>query len=205
MSKTISRLYNSHAEARAVVRELESAGVGHGDLSILVSNADSAYDEKTKSFPDRDLDGKDDRSEGAATGSGVGATVGGAAGLLAGLGLIAIPGVGPVVAAGWLVAALTGAAAGGATGGIIGALSQQAGISDDEAHVYAEGLRRGGALVSVKVDDEDASRIQSIMDRLSVKVADRAAAYRKSGWASYNASAKPLTPEEVVRERSLYS
>ena len=100
MSKTISRLYNSHAEARAVVRELESAGVGHGDLSILVSNADSAYDEKTKSFPDRDLDGKDDRSEGAATGTGVGATVGGAAGLLAGLGLIAIPGVGPVVGRG---------------------------------------------------------------------------------------------------------
>ena len=205
MSKTISRLYNSHAEARAAVRQLEAAGVSHGNISIVVSNADSAYDEKTKSFPDRDLDGKDDRAEGAATGGGVGAAVGGTAGLLAGLGLIAIPGVGPVVAAGWLVAALTGAAAGGATGGIIGALSQQAGISDDDAHVYAEGLRRGGALVSVKVDDEDASRIQSIMDRSSVKVADRAAAYRKSGWASYNASAKPLTPEEVVRERSLYS
>ena len=58
--------------------------------------------------------------------------------------------------------------------------------------------------ISVKVDNEDASRIQSIMDRSSVKVADRAAAYRKSGWANYNASAKPLTPEEIVRERSLY-
>src|SRR6187200_2389767 len=204
MSKTISRLYNSHAEARTVVRELESAGVSHGDLSILVSNADSAYDEKTKSFPDRDLDGEDDRSEGAATGSGVGASVGGAAGLLAGLGLIAIPGVGPVVAAGWLVAALTGAAAGGATGGIIGALSQQAGISDEEAHVYAEGLRRGGALVSAKVDEEDAPRIQSIMDRSAVRVSDRAAAYRKSGWTSYNPSAEPLTPDEVVRERAHY-
>src|SRR5829696_4441198 len=67
MSRTISRLYNSHAEARAAVRELEAAGVPHGDISILVSNADSAYDEKTKSFPDRDLDGKDDRAEGAAT------------------------------------------------------------------------------------------------------------------------------------------
>ena len=204
MSKTISRMYESHAEARAVVRELESAGVNDGDLSILVSNADSAYDAKTKSFPDRDLDGKDDRSEGAATGGGVGATVGGAAGLLAGLGLIAIPGVGPVVAAGWLVAALTGAAAGGATGGIIGALSQRAGVSDEEAQVYAEGLRRGGALVSAKVDDEDAFRIQSIMDRSSVRVGDRAAAYRKSGWANYNASANALTPEEVIRERALY-
>ena len=54
MSKTISRLYNSHAEARAAVRQLEAAGVSHGSISILVSNADSAYDEKTKSFPDRD-------------------------------------------------------------------------------------------------------------------------------------------------------
>src|SRR5215212_8715964 len=143
MSKTISRLYNSHAEARAAVRELEAAGVSHGNISIVVSNADSAYDERTKSFTDRDLDGKDDRAEGAA--------IGGTAGLLAGLGLLAIPGVGPVVAAGWLVAALTGAAAGGATGGIIGALSQQAGVSDEEANVYAEGLRRGGALVSAKV------------------------------------------------------
>ena len=204
MSRTISRLYNSHAEARAAVRELEAAGVSHGDISILVSNADSAYDEKTKSFPDRDLDGKDDRAEGAATGGGVGAAIGGTAGLLAGLGLMAIPGVGPVVAAGWLVAALTGAAVGGATGGIIGALSQQAGVSDEEANVYAEGLRRGGALVSAKVDDADAARIQAIMDRSSVRVADRAAAYRKSGWTKYDPAAQPYTRDEVIRERSLY-
>jgi hypothetical protein len=204
MSKTISRLYNSHAEARAAVRELEAAGVSHGDISILVSNADNAYDEKTKSFPDRDLDGKDDRAEGAAAGGGVGAAVGGTAGLLAGLGLIAIPGVGPVVAAGWLVAALTGAAAGGATGGIIGALSQQAGISDEDAQVYAEGLRRGGALVSAKVADGDAARVQAIMDRSSVRVADRAALYRKSGWTTYNPTARPYTRDEVIKERSLY-
>src|SRR6188474_1946401 len=162
MSKTISRLYNSHAEARAAVRELEAAGVPHGDISILVSNADSAYDEKTKSFPDRDLDGKDDRAEGAATGGGVGAAIGGTAGLLAGLGLMAIPGVGPVVAAGWLVATAAGAAAGGLTGGIIGALTQ-AGVSEEDAHVYAEGVRRGGAVVSARVADNDAARFQEMM------------------------------------------
>src|SRR4051812_17385080 len=204
MSRTISRLYNSHAEARAAVRELEAAGVSHGNLSILVSNADSAYDEKTKSFPDRDLDGKDDRAEGAATGGGVGAALGGTVGLLAGLGLMATPGVGPVVAAGWLVAALTGAAVGGATGGIIGALSQQAGISAEKANVYAEGLRRGGALVSAKVEDGDAARVQAIMDRSSVRIADRAAAYRKSGWTTYDPTARPYTRDEVIRERSLY-
>ena len=204
MSKTITRLYNSHAEARAAVRQLEAAGVSQRSISILVSNADNAYDEKTKSFPDRDLDGKDDRAEGAAAGGGVGAAVGGTAGLLAGLGLLAIPGVGPVVAAGWLVAALTGAAAGGATGGVIGALSQQAGISDEEAHLYAEGLRRGGALVSAKVDDADAGRFQALMDRSAVRVADRAVDYRKAGWTTYTPTAKPFTRDEVLRERSLY-
>jgi hypothetical protein len=204
MSRTISRLYNSHAEARAAVRDLEAAGVSHGDISILVSNADSAYDEKTKSFPDRDLDGRDDRAEGAAAGGGVGAAVGGTAGLLTGLGLIAIPGVGPVVAAGWLVATLTGAAAGAATGGIVGALSQQAGISEEEANVYAEGLRRGGALVSAKVDDNEAARVQAIMDRSSIRLADRGAAYRKSGWTKYDPAAKPFTRDDVLRERTLY-
>ena len=110
-------LYNSHAEARAAVRDLEATGVSHGDISIVASNADNWYDAKNNTYPDRDLDGKDDRAEGAATGGGIGALAGGTAGLLTGLGMMAIPGVGPVVAAGWLVATLTGAAAGGATGG----------------------------------------------------------------------------------------
>ena len=70
-------------------------------------------------------------------------------------GLMAIPGVGPVVAAGWLVATLTGAAAVGTAGGIVGALSQ-AGFSPEDADVYAESIRRGGALVSVKVEEADA-------------------------------------------------
>lgn len=204
MTATISRLYDTYPQAKAAVSELEAAGLKHGDISILVSNADGSYDEKLKTFPDRDLDGKDDRAEGAATGGTVGAVAGGAVGLLTGLGLLAIPGVGPVVAAGWLAAALTGAAAGGATGGVIGALSQQAGISDDEANVYAEGLRRGGALVSAKVPDGDAPRYQRIMDRSSVAISERADAYRKTGWTTYDPKAAPYTADQVSKERTLY-
>jgi hypothetical protein len=203
MTVTISRLYNSHMEARAAVRELERAGVPHGDISILVSNADQSYDEKTNSYPDRDLDGRDDRAEGAAGGAGVGAAVGGTVGVLTGLGLMAIPGVGPVVAAGWLVAMLTGAAAGGAAGGIIGALTQT-GVNEEDAHVYAEGLRRGGALVSARVADQDAARLQAIMDRSAVRIADRATAYRKAGWKSYDPKAPPYTRDQVIKERSSY-
>jgi hypothetical protein len=95
MTTTISRLYNSQMEARMAVRDLEAAGLKNGDISIMASNADNWYDAKTKTY--HDLDSKDDRAEGAATGGGIGAAAGGAAGLLAGLGLIAIPGVGPVV------------------------------------------------------------------------------------------------------------
>ena len=205
MTVTISRLYNSHAEARAAVQALESAGVKHGDISILASNADNWYskDGKANLVPDRDLDGKDDRKEAAATGAGIGAAVGGTAGLLAGLGLMAIPGVGPVVAAGWLVATLTGAAAVGATGGIIGALTQ-AGISKEDAEVYAESIRRGGALVSAKVNDADASRLQAVMDRSSVNPMERATMYRKGGWQKFDAAATPYTPDQVRQERAMH-
>jgi hypothetical protein len=205
MTVTISRLYNSYAAAREAVANLEASGVKYNDISILASNADNSYtsDRKTGTFPDRDLDGKDDRAEAAGTGAGVGAAVGGAAGLLAGLGLMAIPGVGPVVAAGWLVATLTGVAAGGATGGIVGALTQ-AGVSKEEADVYAEGLRRGGAVVSARVADADAPRLQAIMDRSSVKLSDRSTAYRNAGWKSFDPAATPYTADQVRKERELY-
>ena len=204
MTTTISRLYNNYGDARAAVQQLEAGGVAHNDISIIASNADNWYGKGGKdSFPDRDLDGKDDRAESAGKGAAIGAAAGGTAGLLTGLGLMAIPGVGPVVAAGWLVATLAGAAAGGATGGALGALTQ-AGISNEEADVYAEGLRRGGAVVSARVADNDAARLQAVMDRSAVRVADRAAAYRKSGWKALDPNATPYDADQVKRERSLY-
>jgi hypothetical protein len=122
------------------VRSLEAAGVPHSDISIVANNSDNWFNSGNK--VDRDGDGVDDRAEGAGKGAGIGAGLGGAAGLLAGLGLLAIPGLGPVVA-GWLAATAVGAAAGAATGGLVGALTQ-AGVSKEEAPLYAEGVRRGG-------------------------------------------------------------
>src|SRR6187200_53079 len=125
MTVTISRLYDSYAQGQRAVTELEAAGIAHPDISIVANNAD--YTSTTK--VDRDGDGVDDRAEAAGTGAGIGAGVGGTVGLLTGLGLLAIPGVGPVVAAGWLAATAAGAAAGAAGGGIIGGLTQ-AGVSN---------------------------------------------------------------------------
>src|SRR4051794_27903421 len=147
MTAIISRLYNNYADARDAVRNLEAAGVAHSDINIIASNADNWYSSDRKpgkdTFPDRDLDGKDDRAEAAGAGAGVGAAVGGTAGLLAGLGLMAIPGVGPVVAAGWLVSTLAGAAAGGLAGGVFGARSQ-GGVGKKEAHIYPQRTAPGG-------------------------------------------------------------
>src|SRR3979490_2497619 len=158
MTTTISRLYNNYTDAQRAVRDLEAAGVPHADISIVANNSDGWY--STDKKVDRDHDGVDDRAEGAGKGAGVGAGLGGAAGLLAGLGLLAIPGLGPVVAAGWLAATAVGAAAGAATGGIVGALAQ-AGVSEEDAHSYAEGVRRGGTLVSARVAEADRARLDA--------------------------------------------
>jgi hypothetical protein len=205
MTVTLTRLYNSHEEARDVVRALEASGISHGDISILASNADDWYTSEGErgTFPDRDLDGKDDRVEAAGTGAGVGATVGTTIGVLTGLGIMAIPGVGPLVAAGWLATAAAGMAAGAATGGIIGALTQ-AGATPEEAGVYAESLRRGGAVVSVKAEDSNRTQVQAILDRGSVKITDRADVYRKSGWKSFDPAAAPYSTEQIRKERELY-
>ena len=199
MTVTISRLYNSYPAAEDAVNALEAAGVKHGDISIIASNADEWYDAKKHNFPDRDLDGKDDRARLPARAP---ALCGGAVGAATGLGLMAIPGVGPVVAAGWLVATLAGAAAGAATGSVLGALTQ-AGVSKDDADVYAEGLRRGGAVVSARVADADASRLQAVMDRSSVPISDRATAYRDAGWKSFDPAGSPYTADQVRKERTL--
>jgi hypothetical protein len=199
MTSTISRLYDNYSDAQAAVTKLEAAGVPHSDISIVANNSDGWFDGKK----DRDGDGVDDRAEAAGTGAGVGAGLGGAAGLLAGLGLLAIPGLGPVVAAGWLAATAVGAAAGAATGGLVGALTQ-AGVSDDEAPLYAEGVRRGGSLVTAKVADGDKARLEAILDTSSVNLRDRSAAWEKSGWTGYDPASQPYGADEVRKERTLY-
>jgi Domain of unknown function (DUF2382) len=202
MTTTISRLYNDYSTAAKVVAELKAAGLREGEISIIANNAENWYsadqkrDTKASGRVDRDHDGTDDRVEGAEAGAGIGAGVGSAVGLLAGLGLIAIPGIGPVVAAGWLVSTLAGTATGAAAGGIIGALSQ-AGVSDEDAHVYAEGVRRGGTLVIARVPEADRSRFEAVLDRSAVDIRQRGTSFRQSGWSRFDPNAAPYTADQV--------
>jgi Heat induced stress protein YflT domain len=201
MTVTISRLYDNYADAQRAVTRLEAAGLPQADLSIVANNSDNWYGADKK--VDRDRDGTDDRAEGAATGAGIGAGIGGVAGLLAGLGLLAIPGLGPVVAAGWLASTALGATAGAATGGMVGALTQ-AGVSEEEAPLYAEGVRRGGTLVSARVPEADRARFESMLDQSAVNIRERGAAWRRSGWKTFDPSARPYTADDVREERQLY-
>jgi hypothetical protein len=206
MSKTVTRLFDSHTEALAATRELEASGVSHDHISLIANNAERWHDDDDKG--ERSHDDDNDTAEGAAKGATTGGLLGGGAGLLAGLGMLAIPGLGPVVAAGWLAStaagAVAGALAGGATGGILGAL-KDAGENDDDAHVYAEGVRRGGSIVSVRADDAQAAQVEAILDRhRGVHARDRGEKYRESGWSRFDADAPSYTTDEIARERQLY-
>ena len=207
MSKTVTRLFDSYADAERAVSALESLGVPHKDISLVANNADKAHDHHGSHTPGDGHTAADHAGDDAGKGATAGTVLGGAGGLLAGLGLLAIPGLGPVVAAGWLastaVGALVGAAAGGVTGGLVGAL-RHAGENEADAHVYAEGVRRGGTLVSAKVEDGRASAVEQALDGFNaVSAASRGEMYRGQGWSSFDDAAPAYTGEQVLAERTL--
>jgi hypothetical protein len=215
MTRTITRLFDTHTEALSAIDDLERAGIGHDHISIVSNNADNWHEGHRHAgsakgpLGDRNGDGENDVAEGAGKGATTGGLIGGAGGLLAGLGMLAIPGLGPVVAAGWLAStalgAAVGAAAGGAAGGLLGAL-KEAGHSDDEAHVYSEGVRRGGTLVSVRTDERDVARVEEILDRQKgINAATRGEAYRAEGWRAFEPEAQPYSIEQIAAERQRYS
>jgi len=201
VTMTLTRLYDDYTSATKVMLELEAAGIPASNISIVASNADNWYAPARSS--DRDRDGIDDGAGSAAVGATIGAATGGVAGLLAGVGLLAIPGLGPVVAAGWLASTAAVAAAGGLAGGVIGALTD-AGVSEEEAHIYAEGVRRGGTLLTVRVPDADRARAEAIVSRSAVNIGERATAYRKSGWKSFDPAAPTYSAEQIRKERELH-
>ncbi|MGH1570443.1 hypothetical protein ACRAWG_06930 [Methylobacterium sp. P31] len=183
--QTITALYDRYADASAAVTDLEGGGIPHGEISLVSNNEGDRHAGLLGGSGHGAADTKDKAKDGTGAGASLGTVVGGAAGLLAGLGLIAIPGVGPVVAAGWLVATLTGAGIGAAAGGLAGALAG-AGVSETDAHAYGEGVRRGGTLVTVRMDAARAAlapTVTAILERHGpVDLDEKAGAWRKEGW-----------------------
>ena len=158
--RTIAHVYDSYSEASRVVEALEAHGIPHSDISIVSGDKSQqgtgTHSGMTSGDPEQGAE------TGAGTGASIGTVLGGGAGLLAGIGALAIPGVGPLVAAGWLVAAITGAGVGAAAGGLLGSLTG-AGISEADAKTYDEGVQAGGTLVTVRVDEGMASDVERVM------------------------------------------
>jgi len=156
MSTSVYGIAHSTTIANNVVTRLQNAGFSTNDISVLFPDQsgtnDFAHEKHTKA------------AEVASAGFGTGGAVGGAIGLLAGIGVLAIPGVGPLIAAGPIMATLSGAAVGGAVGGLTGALLGL-GIPEIEAKRYDGKLMEGNILISVHADDSDEVKsAKNIMD-----------------------------------------
>ncbi len=143
MARAVFCTVKSTTQASAIVDRLKSAGFQSNDISVLAPNKDG-----TRDFA---VDNETKAPEGAATGAGTGALLGGGLGWLAGIGALAIPGVGPLIAAGPIMAALTGAAVGGSIGGVTGALIGL-GIPEYEAKKYETKIQGGHCLISVHAE-----------------------------------------------------
>jgi L-aminopeptidase/D-esterase-like protein len=161
MKKAVFCIAKTQTQAEAIVDRLKIQGFSNNDISVLFpdksSTRDFAHEQHTKA------------PEGATTGGAVGMGVGAVLGWLAGIGSLAIPGVGPFIAAGPIMGALSGAAVGGATGGIIGALVGL-GIPEYEAKRYEGKVRSGNILISVHTDNaHERARVKEIFERANAE------------------------------------
>jgi hypothetical protein len=226
--KTIVGSFDSFDEAKRVARDLMDDGFRDGDVNVVASNLRGDHAGNAAGTGDYARASADttltaggeglttdrtsprigekvaDDASGAAAGAVTGGVVGGAAGLAASLMGLAIPGIGPIIAAGPIVATLSGAGVGAVAGGLIGGLTDM-GVSKSDAEYYAESVRRGGALVTVRADDTRADRAAEIMrDHGAVDIEQRAEQWRERGWSGWNEKAEPYTTADLDRDRDLY-
>ena len=162
---TITRLYSTYDKAAEIVRDLEAADIPHRDITLVAPRNDTAHS-NVRAYPTTGTSSEAREGEAVYDTAVGGGVLGAGAGLLAGLGLIAIPGVGPIVAAGWLAATLAGATLGTAVGAAAEEIAHGLaghGVPHEEAHAYADAVTHGGTLVSVKCEESKRGLIESIM------------------------------------------
>lgn len=206
----VAGLFDNQSQAESAVQGLVEAGIARERISLTMRDRDDLRKMRESTGTKA--------AEGAGTGATAGTIAGGFAGLLIGAGLLAIPGIGPILALGPLSAvigtgaaaagaAAVGAGAGAATGGLIGALVGS-GVPEEEAHVYSEGVRRGGVLVAVDPasETERNNALEILRNRGAVDLTNRGREYREGGWHGYNPDAPeyPLhtpEPDRISAER----
>jgi len=180
--RTIIGFFDHKSQADDALAALEQAGFARSDISVLAHDP-RAETETPAVGPVH--------SVGADTEAGRDAAIGGIAGTVAGLVLAVIPGIGPLAAVGPITGAIGGLGIGAAAGAVIGAFKDM-GVSEEDAEYYAEGIRRGGTMVSVRCQDAEAGRVESIMqDYGALDIQERARQWRETGWTGYDPDAEP--------------
>ena len=209
--KTVVGLYEDFVDAQAAIKDLVDSGFDRADINVIATDRETyrtnaTTDTTTAADIDDDLiTDTNQLGEDVAAGMATGGVIGGLGGVLLGLGALAIPGVGPIVAAGPLVAGLTGAGIGAAVGGLVGALVNW-GVPPAEAELYAESVRRGHILVGLKTDESRVDHATDIMNRYDpVDVEERSEYWRSTGWTGYNESAEPWTADQMVADSLNYN
>lgn len=193
MRRTIIAVFDDASTAHHVVSELVSAGIPRNDISLAVHDPD---ERGAKTLRGEHVD--------AGEGAAFGGVIGGLTGLLVGMGALAVPGVGPILAAGPLVSALAGAGigmgAGAVTGGLVGALIDL-GVPEEEAGAYAEAVRQGSTLISATVHDHELDRAtQIIRQHNPINMEQRVTQWRAKGWETFDPNIDPYTAEELSDE-----
>jgi hypothetical protein len=185
MANVVVGMFDDNASAHRVVDRLSEKGFSNSAVSVIGPEGNRKSTDE--------INDKTEASAGAGIGATIGAIAGASGGILASLALIAIPGIGPLLAAGPIVVALTGAGLGAAAGGLAGALIGW-GIPAEDAELYSEGVRRGGTIVSVQADSlSQADEVSSLMrTEGAVDIDERASQWRAEGWTpTLNLTSKP--------------
>lgn len=203
MTRTVVALFDDLQHAHDAVRDLTQAGISREDISIVSNDAEGNYQQQLERQGTTREGSAEDTAEDVGKGAGIGAVLGGLGGLVVGLGALAIPGIGPIVAAGPIAAALAGAGIGAAAGGLVGALTNL-GVPEEQAGNYAEGVRRGGTLVTAEVDDQHVDHAVNIMNRHNpVDINRRSQHWKEKGdYKGFRSQGQGMTREQIQQERS---
>jgi hypothetical protein len=215
MTKTVVGSFDSNREAQQVVQELQRGGIPPDDINIVASNIREEYRAPDLATPGTLTPSGTETGTGTATvapvehtssaaaGAVTGGVIGGVAGFALAFTSLTIPVVGPIIAAGPIVATLTGAGVGAVAGGLIGGLTDL-GVTSEHAEYYAEAVRRGGALVTVRADGARVDEVTRVMQRHgAIDINRRAETWRTSGWEGFDEAAKPYTIDDIERERGM--
>ncbi len=211
---TVVAVYDTFETADKAIRALVEEGFARSDIGLAANNTSGTYQNTAvdrTSMPTDTVTDLNDEDVSGGEGGSFGAVVGGITGAVVALSAIVIPGVGPIIAAGPLVALLggaTGAVVGGAAGAVTGGVAaslMHLGIPEEEAQHYVESVRRGHAMVTVQVTNEDdAQTANNVLRRYApIDVKGLADQWRQKGWNGYDASAEPYAEDDLVREREM--